>query len=463
MVDSIPKCRLFAITPRAGSRNHRYLVPPGLSWPERELAELTAQADRNPAGADYVAVARTVDQPSTGRKAKEMLILTAAGLKEVDASAREALSQKLSEYGERLERLVTREIDWETAGDPLVVENAQLGQWQRELTVIVERLLRQRNASTAPTAGPVARSQVGRSRLSKSGLRLAVLTLAAVALASCVSLTQCWDRLKSRVAPNTGAYSTRNDLKPNRRDQLVDEYLFELVDWGDSPPANDDKKRKDALDVVYRWYYESNTPANEQTWASDVEKVLEKLRMTWRAGGEYVHESEGKFDSWGLVENPEKREEMGLHRIDPVRLRRAFRELRKLEESAHELRKGGVGKVTGVGKVCVELETVFKGYDPKEYEMPEGPQPKFFVSKDVNRARILKDLLASEEWRAFCHINEKYDDLPALFGMMKQHREKLSAQWKNRPGGDDEKVDEWYRQLEAFVRACAEAAPESGG
>ncbi|MGQ9607350.1 MAG: hypothetical protein ACUVTW_14215 [Thermogutta sp.] len=457
MVDSMRRCRVFAITPRAGSRNHRYLIPPGASWPERELGELAARAYRKPDGGDYVAIARTVNQPSTGRKAKEMLILTDGGLKELNASARKVLFEKLGEYGERLEHLVTREIDWEKVGDPLVVENVRLEQWQRELTLVVEKLLQQWTASTARTAEEDNSTPVSDSPFPKLTVSLAILTLFAAVLAH-VWPIQCWDKLKACLAPNKGRVSTGNDQKSFTPEQSCEKYFIDLVDWGDSPPDNDEKRRK-ALDVVYLWYYEKEPATDWQTRRNDAKDVLAKLRVIREVGEEYQRESEERFDPLGLLEKSEDCKEMGLDQIDPGKLRCAFRELEKLWELARMCQGEGLGKGTAPGKVFEELDNIFKN---KNIRQPEGPQPKFFVQKDVYRARMLKEFLASNAWRTFCSINEKSDDLPGLFAMMKQHREELGVKWQNRPGGDDAKINEWYAQLEKFVDKCAAASPESG-
>ncbi|MGQ9770944.1 MAG: hypothetical protein ACUVQG_10335 [Thermogutta sp.] len=170
MVKSISYCSLFAMTPRAGRWNHRYLVPPGTVWTEKELAEQVSEADARPMGRDYVAIVRTATQTSTGRRASEMLILTDPRLAQLSPKDRDEVAKKLREYSDRLEDLITRQIDWEKAGSPLVVERPELGIWQRELESTLSRLLGPATAFTERTAVVGRKAASGRFQVRKCGV-----------------------------------------------------------------------------------------------------------------------------------------------------------------------------------------------------------------------------------------------------------------------------------------------------
>ncbi len=125
---------VFALTPRAGQWNHRYLVPRESCWPQEVLSRLADRAREKPHGFDYVSASRKVSQPTTGRIGLELLVLHDDRLKSRGRSiVSEALCEALEQQMSKLDELVVKKIDWEAEGTHLVVECAELNQWRETL------------------------------------------------------------------------------------------------------------------------------------------------------------------------------------------------------------------------------------------------------------------------------------------------------------------------------------------
>lgn len=441
MVDTILTCRLFARTPRAGSLNHRYLVAPGMSWPEQELAELASQVDRSPEGHDYIAVTRTVPQPTTGRSATEMLVLTDARLARLDSAARQRVMDKLRAYSDPLEHLVTRGIDW-PKGAPLVVETLELGVWQRELDSTLRPLLPP-PGSTTPSLQPLRRSK-------PAPLRSRVIWALGLALALAAVL---WHRCLKPRPPKGDGHPPGPPPPPERANQLLD-LLARKIEWENTSELRDPSERRaQTLEVFYRWLREKPAPSGPQTQQNDLEYALEKLRLLRKDGGPPPKES---FDRVGLVQDERRAQRLGLNRIDPVDLRRAFNTLLELQDFAEKetVTKELIGTGAAPGKLLQKLNRALSTAEVARLRPPPGAQPKFFVDDDVGRAEVLSDILSSPEWRELLgrHSGSSASDsLPDLFAETRQSQKDLRHNVEGWSRHAEDRVQRWYQHLVSFT------------
>jgi len=125
---------LIAQTPRAGLRNHCFVVPEHFLelTSRREVGERLSAAISQPEGDDYIAVSKTVEQMGSGRQGHEILILVGLDVKQLSENARKKVRSKLVDYLSQLETLVTQTIDWEKSGSDLFVQRRELEEWGQD-------------------------------------------------------------------------------------------------------------------------------------------------------------------------------------------------------------------------------------------------------------------------------------------------------------------------------------------
>jgi len=125
---------LIAQTPRAGLRNHCFVVPEHFIelTSRREVGERLSAAISQPEGDDYIAVSQTVEQIGSGRQGHEILILVGLDIKQLSESERKKLRSKLKDYLSQFEILVTQTIDWEKSGSDLFVQRSELEKWGQD-------------------------------------------------------------------------------------------------------------------------------------------------------------------------------------------------------------------------------------------------------------------------------------------------------------------------------------------
>ena len=128
---------MFALTPRAGRWNHRYLVPIGSKWSQQALSTLVLKATEN-RQRSVISASTSVVQATTGRSGEEMLVLKDERLACLSPVKRDRIQQHVKRRGESLAILVTQKIDWDTLGDNLVVESAALSDWQKEVDEMIQ-------------------------------------------------------------------------------------------------------------------------------------------------------------------------------------------------------------------------------------------------------------------------------------------------------------------------------------
>ena len=129
---------LIAHTPRAGRHNHRFLIPPGATLADGVLSDFLAAATGSPdlssaAGGNYLAAVREVEQPTTGRRGQEVLMLVGVDVARLNPDKRRAVDGSLRDRMGDLEDLIVRTVDWERDWDRLLVERPELAEWLRRL------------------------------------------------------------------------------------------------------------------------------------------------------------------------------------------------------------------------------------------------------------------------------------------------------------------------------------------
>jgi len=125
---------LIAQTPRAGLRNHCFVVPEHFSEliSRREVGERISAAINQPEGDDYIAVSKAVEQMGSSRQGYEILLLVGVDVKQLSESARNKVRSKLVDYLPQFEILVTQTIDWEKSGSDLFVQRRELQEWGQD-------------------------------------------------------------------------------------------------------------------------------------------------------------------------------------------------------------------------------------------------------------------------------------------------------------------------------------------
>lgn len=124
---------LIAQTPRAGEENHSLIVPCYLPISEREVFQRINTAIYEPEGKDYIAVTNKVEQTSSTRHGREILVLVGIKVNQLSTSQREQIRSKLNEYLlSQFEILVTQTIDWTQEDCTLLVYRPELEIWAQE-------------------------------------------------------------------------------------------------------------------------------------------------------------------------------------------------------------------------------------------------------------------------------------------------------------------------------------------
>jgi len=186
------KLFVFALTPRAGARNHVFLVPRDDTAIKRRIDQLAPEVNKVVASAadgfaarpGFLVAWRTVQQRTTGRSGAEWVCVASLWpcSFEPTEQAREFLGQKLSE----LDLIVTGR-QWGDAGE-LFEQLPELLSWQQE----AEEVIRFSPAVGLADSGPAARPRRRPAQLSF----LNVLLLAGFVLSLFVIVLRAADWLK---------------------------------------------------------------------------------------------------------------------------------------------------------------------------------------------------------------------------------------------------------------------------
>lgn len=193
---------VFALTPRAGSRHHVYLLPasgPTVQRRVNELAPKVTQAvnsARDPVvtGPEFVVAWQSATQRTTGRVGREWLCVASwspGGFQFMPARAAEDwLRARLGE----LDELVAHR-QWADASS-LYETLPELEQWQREARQRLEEFGRPLDASDLAIRGPMHRP----AALSRRARRLLVAACLVAVLGYIGVAADCFSRIKERLS-----------------------------------------------------------------------------------------------------------------------------------------------------------------------------------------------------------------------------------------------------------------------
>jgi hypothetical protein len=192
---------VFALTPRAGRWNHRFLVPRGTSVSQGELMRI---ADSVGGCSDIVSASREVQQLNSGRPGPERLVVKDSRLRGSATPAAASVQKVLDELQDALAQLVDK-IDWDKDGEQLLVERDELSEWRKQISII---LVNSADSGCA-TASSKAQRTSGSSgnRQLRRGLGLRVLAVVCVLSVLCVlTVVGLWFAgvLQSNSDPNNG-------------------------------------------------------------------------------------------------------------------------------------------------------------------------------------------------------------------------------------------------------------------
>jgi hypothetical protein len=236
---------LLALTPRAGVKNHRYLVSPGAGLDEEAAVSALAGAfrdagDRDEAwGRRYLAVRRRAAQVEGGRVGDEVLLLGGIDAARLRPEGRARLLGWLRGRLDELGPLVGR-IDWEARRD-LVTERAELAEWLDSAEGL-----------------PAARRPLLRLLLLLTGVFLVAVTAVAVTARVCAVVATWSGQGKGEPPPRGPAKGG-----PEGKDRRFDEALNS---WGIEP-----KDRQDALLDLYAIVHGNQPPGPKKDILDDPE------------------------------------------------------------------------------------------------------------------------------------------------------------------------------------------------
>ena len=127
---------LFLIdeTPRGGPFGHRFIIPPDTTLLSTEVEAYFQRAALGQ-GNTFIAVDHQVKQHLANgavRMGAETLLLTGVKLDNMTDKQVNRIRKALNNLLPGLEELVTKEIDWEEAGQQTLVVRAELADWLRK-------------------------------------------------------------------------------------------------------------------------------------------------------------------------------------------------------------------------------------------------------------------------------------------------------------------------------------------
>ncbi|KHD06022.1 hypothetical protein PN36_09600 [Candidatus Thiomargarita nelsonii] len=200
---------LIAQTPRAGLRNHCFVVPESFLelTSRREVGERLSAAISQPQGDDYIAVSQTVEQIGSSRQGHEILVLVGLDVKQLSENAHKKVHSKLKDYLSQFEILVTQTIDWEKSGSDLFVQRRELEEWGQDSLFL-----------GLPLKKSVMTAAKKHFILKKIGVGIATLLLLVIIFVSYLIMQQKENHIESTdvriVEPDKFPYHKYNRLLP---------------------------------------------------------------------------------------------------------------------------------------------------------------------------------------------------------------------------------------------------------
>lgn len=498
------KQMIFAMTPRAGMWNYRYLVPTGGDkWPQKELSRLADAAGKSDRGDEFLSVSQEVSQPSTGRVGSELLVVADSRIKTLRAKQDQAIlgevTRRLQTYQQELDKLMTSRDDWDSLAPRLIVELPELDQWQQELE---EQF---RGVAPLPEGPEFKRKSSERIVTSK---KLGIAAFIGFAL---IGITVGWSHFSTGIK----ADKPRSHDQIYRRDSLTyeerqaagkladaigvfhesraDEVLLKKVAdklsndlfAASSPPSAQtngapnsggsedfEPSHRKRITETLRYYYQVvfNSGQMQDSWVelADDQGVLAKLWQLYDRNDGPTNSADRTlpFDRCGLVRDKGSEIVYALQKIDPNGLRDIIAQLHKLRQSFDNLdskvRQNGINPH---GDVYAKFFHHFGSRYNNEFEVKEELsklKPKFYLESDVDQAKNLSQLLDAKATRELLS-KEHSENKPKSASL--DERLKVVAEaydkesWLQHKEIDNKKrqhreMREVFERLEEFVKAC---------
>src|ERR1700684_3627295 len=101
---------IFALTPRAGRWNHRYLVPTHVAWSQHLLSRLADEAQKEVSDSSSLRARRQAFQQTTGRVGPEYLVVRDERLVRIGDRERRAFEDELQQQLFSLDELIAVQI-----------------------------------------------------------------------------------------------------------------------------------------------------------------------------------------------------------------------------------------------------------------------------------------------------------------------------------------------------------------
>lgn len=461
---------MFALTPRAGRWNHRFLVPSGSRWSQQALSKLVeaAKESRQPS---IISTNRSVVQATTGRTGEELLILKDERLTRLSTTARELIQKRVDDHAECLETIVTQTIDWDAMGSDLVIERTELSEWLQGADGLIETISRD-------DAMP---SEIDRTR---SPYMISILVL----LGLCATGAVLWqmariseqpqppktkvdlpltDANRSEMAELLGVDSSnkpRADVERNIQEILGS--LFVEASIGAhrhrDDTAGDDKVGRThlsiekSLELLYQVHFPDQRASVPKDLVSHNRGTLNKL---------FPADTQHSLDPLGLLP-PDHRMVDQLEGIAPS----AFRQIGNSLAKIHALGSQPVPEDTLYGKFFADIFAMDVDLFRQSLETSELQTPRFFLDEDAKLAQAIESLFKKDSLAKLLGRDIDNRQRP-LVEMMKRIGEEHSKEvellsatgikiaQKNHQGNKD--AIRAFELLNQMVEACQHAVVDS--
>lgn len=465
---------IFALTPRAGRWNHRYLAPTHFAWSQQMLSRLGDEAQKQTSDPNSLRASRQASQQTTGRVGSEYLVVRDERLTTLTDRERRSLEDELRQQLLSLDELISGQIDWEQESG-LVVRHSRIDELQEHWE---QRL---RSLSSKPPGVRAGRFWRPRLALCVIALVAAVLFLAQIGQQHLrqkarnseeFRLEEFIHQLTGMMAPNDGrtrdpgsvVHRLATDLfggtfsKPSGRERQVHE--TENSRDGLTLILEDRKLLQDTLLRFYGLAFDKADPSLGLDQLTSDQSVLAKLRQL------YVN---GHLNPIGLLQaktDAQAKVAADLGRIAPAGFREVIDHLQRLRDavsrshlsrrpldtSSEDLYEKWFRKVMEVEPAAVSSVVV-----------PVGKSmPNFYVCSDLKAAMWLFSLLGTPETGALSEPSAGQQGLLTLicwFGGQYQKdkallsRERIQDRIKAHADNPEPRL--LFERLAHLVEACS--------
>lgn len=329
---------IFLLTPRAGSRNHRYIVPTGVSWSQEMLAKKADDVIHAGGRAtDYLSAQRDVIQPTTGRPASEWTILHDSKLRRAGPATRDRLQAAVNEWSKTVDGILGG-VDWDSDGKDLLIHRPELLDWQKECIRILQTGRREGARIKRSVALMRARCRQSFAMLSRCARSTRSVALV---IGGCLVLLVItwflgvgpWDRIWEFIGPRATSEKTLKDFQSA---------LAEVLAISEADPQKRDDTINGKLKGLFKQIPDESAGQGRQPLENNAKSILEAVatlnglntpteKELLELAEKLFPKPNGELDRAGLISDPIAK--VKLANLDPVKLRLAGLTLARLESS----------------------------------------------------------------------------------------------------------------------------------